>query len=238
MIKKILITLLTFGSSLLVNLSALASGMDDDPVITKIMIDQFEVRVTEGADPVVLEAQAWIGQDLRKIWLKTDLERVEGDTEEAEFQALYSQSISPFWELQVGWRHDARPAPNRDWVVIGFQGLSPYWFEVDTAIFIGESGRIGARLEAEYEVMFTQRLILTPEIEANAYSKDDKSTGIGSGFADIGFGLRLRYEIRREFAPYIGVNWERKFGQTANYARDEGEGIDDTQVVVGVRAWF
>ncbi len=234
MINKILIALFSFGLSL----GAIASGMEDDPFIGKVMIGQFETRQTGGSDPAVLEAQGWIGKDLQKLWFKTDVERVGGVTEEAEIQALYSRAIAPYWDIQAGWRHDSQPGPNRDWAVIGVQGLAPYFFEVDFAAFIGESGRTAVRLEAEYEVLFTQRLILTPEIEVNVYGKDDAATGVGSGLADLEVGLRLRYEIRREFAPYIGVNWTRMYGDTADFARLEGEDINDTQFVVGIRAWF
>ena len=210
----------------------------DDPILAKVMINQLEARSTDGPDPRVLEAQAWIGQDLNKLWLKADVEYVDGSTEEAEIQALYSRAIAPYWDFQVGWRHDSRPKPNRDWLAIGFEGLAPYWFEIDAAAFIGESGRVGARLEAEYEVMFTQRWVLSPELKINLHTKNDEATGTGSGLSDTELGLRLRYEIRREFAPYIGVNWVKKYGNTADFARDEGEDTDDVQFVAGVRAWF
>ena len=234
MISKLLIALFSFSLSL----GAVASGMEDDPLIGKVMIGQFETRMTGGSDPAVLEAQAWIGKDLQKLWFKTDVERVGGETEEAEIQALYSRAIAPFWDIQAGWRHDSQPGPNRDWAVIGIQGLAPYFFEVDAAAFFGESGQTGARLEAEYEILFTQRLILTPEIEVNVYGKDDAATGVGSGLSDLELGLRLRYEIRREFAPYVGVNWTRMYGETADFARLEGEDINDTQFLIGIRAWF
>ena len=123
-------------------------------------------------------------------------------------------------------------------MVFGFQGLLPYYFEVDTALFIGESGRSGLRLGVEYELLFTQKLILTPEIEVNFYGQNDKDLGIGSGLSDVEAGLRLRYEIRREFAPYIGVNWNKSFGNTASFARDDGKDTDDLQWVMGLRIWF
>ena len=122
--------------------------------------------------------------------------------------------------------------------MIGIQGLAPYFFEIDAALFIGSSGRVAARLEAEYEILFTQKLILTPEVEINAFSEDDPAQRIGSGLSDTELGLRLRYEIRRELAPYIGINWEKKFGTTADYARDDGLGTSDLQLVLGIRAWF
>ena len=210
----------------------------DDPVLTKVMIDQIEVRATDGPDPWVLDAQAWIGQDLNKFWLKLEGEYLDGKTEEAEVQALYSRAVAPYWDLQLGWRHDIRPEPSRDWLAIGFEGLAPYWFEIDAAAFIGESGQLGVRLEGEYEWMLTQRWVLSPEMELNLHTRNDERTGTGSGLSDLELGLRLRYEIRREFAPYVGVNWTRKFGNTADFARAEGEDTNDVQIVAGVRVWF
>jgi len=212
--------------------------MEDDPLIGKVMIGQFEKRLTDGSDPTVLEAQGWLGKDLHKFWVKIDAERVGGETEEAEIQALYSRAIAPYWDFQAGWRHDSQPGPGRDWAVFGVQGLAPYFFEVDAAAFIGENGQTAVRLEAEYEMLFTQRLILTPDIKVNVYGKDDIATGAGSGLSDLELGLRLRYEIRREFAPYVGINWTNKYGDTADFARAAGENTSDTQFVVGVRAWF
>lgn len=211
---------------------------NDDPTLTKVMVDQLELRSSDGPDPWVLDAQGWVGKDLHKLWLKTEVERVDGETEEAEGQALYSRAISAYWDLQIGWRHDFRPRPSRDWLAIGLEGLAPYWFEIDAAAFVGGNGQLAARLEAEYEWMFTQRLILSPELEVNLHSKDDEAVGVGSGLSNMELGLRLRYEIRREFAPYLGVNWSRKFGKTADFARHEGEDTDDVQIVAGIRAWF
>ena len=213
--------------------------MDDDPLLAKVMITQLETRLTGGSDPAaVLDAEAWLGKDLNKLWFKTDVELVGETFEEAEIQALYSRAIAPYWDVQVGWRTDIRPEPIRNWAVIGLQGLAPYWFEIEANAFIGDDGRTAARLEAEYEVLLTQRLILTPDFEVNVYGKDDVATRVGAGISDLELGLRLRYEIRREFAPYIGVNWTKKFGQTANFARDEGEDTNDVQFVAGVRIWF
>lgn len=215
--------------------SLYAGGMEDDPVITKVMIDQLEKRMTDGDDPLIFEGQAWIGKDLNKFVIKADAEQVNGTTEELELQALYSKAIAPYWDFQVGMRQDIKPAPDRSWFVIGFQGLAPYWFEVDTALFIGESDQVGLRFSAEYELLFTQRLILTPEIEVNFHSKDDALTGVGSGLSDSRLGLRLRYEIKREIAPYIGINWDKKYGSTATMTTGK---VSDTQVVVGIRSWF
>ena len=218
--------------------SSATAAMNDDPVLGMFKLDKLELRAGDGEDLFVWEAQGWIGKDLNKFWFKTDGVVVDGEVEAADIQALYSRALAPFWDFQVGWRRDTRPEPSRDWLAIGFQGLAPYWFEIDTALFIGKDSRVGARFQAEYEILFTQKLILTPELEMVFLSKDDEEVGAGSGLSDIGLGLRLRYEIRREFAPYIGINWERVYGNTADFARDEGVEISETQFVVGVRAWF
>ncbi len=219
--------------------SAQAHAMsEDDPLLTMVNIEKLEVQDADEHDPVVLDAYGWIGKDLNKLWIKTEIERVQGETEEAELQLLYSRAIYAFWDVQLGWRRDIKPKPERDWLAIGLQGLAPYYFETDLALFIGEDSRWALRLDAEYEYMFTQRLVLSPEIELNAYGKDDIETGTGKGLSDMSAGLRLRYEIRREFAPYIGINWSKQFGDTADYTEAAGEESSDTRLVVGIRAWF
>jgi copper resistance protein B len=215
-----------------------AGGMDDDPLLTMLVVEQLEIRETDGDNPLVWDAEGWLGKDLHKLWIKTDGEYVDERVEEMELQLLYSRAVAPYWDLQLGWRRDIRPTPERDWMAFGLKGLAPYFFDIDASLFVGESGRTAARLKAEYEVMLTQRLILAPEVELNLHGKDDSDTETGSGFSDIEAGLRLRYEVRREFAPYIGLNWARLYGNTADFAREEGEDVDDLQMVLGVRFWF
>ena len=157
--------------------------MEDDPTLFAIFADQFEWRDAEDDGLLVWDAQGWIGKDLNKFWWKTDGEMDGGDIENAELQFLYSRSITTFWEVQAGWRTDIEPDPGRDWAVIGIQGLAPYFFEVDAALFIDSSGRVAARLEAEYEILVTQKLILAPEVEINASSEDDPALRIGSGLS-------------------------------------------------------
>ncbi|MCB1754187.1 MAG: copper resistance protein B [Gammaproteobacteria bacterium] len=214
------------------------ADMNDDPILLKTMIDRLEVQFDDGPDPLVLEAQAWIGRDLNKLWFKADVEYVDSETEEAEFQALYSRAVSPYWDIQLGFSRDVRPKPVRDWVTLGFEGLAPYWFEINAALFVGERNRSAARLQAEYEWMLTQRWVLSPEFTINAYSKDIPEIGVGAGISDAEIALSLRYEVRREFAPYIGVNWTNTFGGTADFAKEAGLDSSDTVFAVGVRAWF
>lgn len=212
--------------------------MEDDPLVYQVMLEKLEWRATGGPDPLVLDGDAWIGYDLDKLRLKTEVEHVDGGVEEAELQLLYSRAVSAYWDIQAGWRRDLEPDPDRDFLALGLTGLAPYWFEVDASVFFGESGQVGIRLDAEYEYMLTQRWVLAPEIEVDAYAEDDERVGIGSGLASMELGLRLRYEVRREIAPYIGVNWTRSFAGTADLAREEGEDTSDVQFVAGIRAWF
>jgi copper resistance protein B len=210
----------------------------DDPLLLMGVLDQFEWRDTSGDNVLAWDAQGWLGKDLRKLWIKTDGERAGGETEDAELQFLYSKAFAKYWDFQVGIRHDFEPASKRTWAAIGIQGLAPYFFETDIAFFVGESGRTALRIESEYELLITQRLIFTPDIEVNFYGKDDANIGVGSGLSDAEIGLRLRYEIRREFAPYLGINWTKVFGNTADFARINGQDISDLQLVVGLRGWF
>lgn len=226
---------------LLLGLPALASAMEgheDDPLLAMLKIDRLEIAVDDSADPLVLEADAWVGYDLNKLWLKTEVEREDGETEHADLELLYGRAISPYWDFQVGWRRDLQPTPRRDWFAVGIHGLAPYHFEVDATLYAGEAGRSAFDLSAEYELMFTQRLVLSPEIELGFNGYNDPQVGAGSGLASVEMGLRLSYEIRREIAPYIGVSWSRQFGRTADFSRAEGGDVSENQVVIGIRAWY
>ena len=234
--SALLITLIA-GACMAAPGEALAAA-PDDPLLTLVILDELEYRDADGSGLQTWNAQGWLGKDLQKLWVKTEGERSGGSTEDAELQFLYSKSVARYWEFQTGIRQDFKPSPSRTWAAIGFQGLAPYFFEIDTAFFIGESGRTALRLEAEYDLLLTQRLILTPDIEVNFYGQDDPDIGIGSGLSNLEAGLRLRYEIRREFAPYIGVNWSRLFGDTADFAAAAGADSSDLQLTIGLRAWF
>ncbi len=210
------------------------SHEEDDPVLTKLMVNKFET----GDNTTNANADLWIGKDINKLWLKTNVTYQQGKTEDAELQALFSHAIAPYWDVQIGVRQDIKPTPARTWGVLGVNGLAPYFFDVDAAIFLGEGGRTAARLSAEYDVLFTQKLILSPEVEFNFYGQSDAITGTGSGLSNASVGLQLRYEIRREFAPYIGVARDTKFGKSADMATLTGETKSDTQWIIGLRTWF
>lgn len=184
------------------------------------------------------EALAWIGTDLDRVWLRSEGERVDGTTESADVEVLYGRAIARWWDLVAGVRHDFGEGPSQTFAAFGVMGLAPYMFEVDATAYLGESGQTGLALEAEYETLFTNRLIGQWLVEAEAWGQDDPERGIGDGLSTLEAGFRLRYEFHRQFAPYIGVVWERAYGGTADYRREQLDDIEDTRVVAGVRIWF
>ncbi len=211
-----------------------------EPLTGLVLFDQLEYRVQDGANAIAWDGQAYYGGDYQRIWLKTQGEYSTGreEFEKAEVQLLYSRLVGYYWDVQAGVRYDFEPDPSRAYGVIGLQGLAPGFFEVDTQAFVSEKGDLSARLEAEYDILVTQRLILQPKAELSLALQDVPELGLGGGINDIELGLRLRYEISREFAPYVGISWERKLGETAQMARREGEDVDVFAVVAGIRFWF
>lgn len=222
----------------------LAPPIEDSPITSFLLFDQLEYRWNEGADAFRWDVQGWIGGDYNRLWLKTegDQKTAKDKGGEAQVQVLYSRLIAPFWDFQAGLRYDKLwgkgPDPSRVFGVIGFQGLAPYWFELEPALFVSDRGDLSARLTATYDLLLTQRLILQPRFDTNVAVQRVRRFSVGKGFNDVGLGLRLRYEIRREFAPYIGISWERKLSDTADIARREGERVGTFAVVLGVRLWF
>jgi len=205
-----------------------------------VMLERLEARIpTEGGSEGYLwDAQAFYGGDINRLVIKTEGEgEFGGGIEDAEIQALYSRAIGPFFDLQAGVRFDPEP-DTRSHAVIGVQGLAPYMFELDAALFLSDRGDITARIEAEYDQRITQRLILQPRIEAELSAQSIPERGLGAGFTKVEPGLRLRYEIEREFAPYIGIEYEAKTGETADIARAAGEDPDGIKLLIGLRAWF
>lgn len=205
-----------------------------------ILGERFEYHSNEGDPLAVWEGQGWIGGDQQKLWLKTEGEYDvdDGRFEDAELQALYSRATNAFWDFQIGLRQDFRPNPSRTYLTVGAQGLARYWFELDAQLFLSNKGDLSARLEAEYEFLLTQRLILQPRVELNAALSDDNDIGVGSGLSTAEAGLRLRYEVNRETAPYVGVSWNRAFGGTADAVRAEGQESGQLSWVAGFRFWF
>jgi copper resistance protein B len=211
--------------------------MMDGMPFGRVLLDKFEYAKGDGEHGQNIDAEAWYGNDYNKAWFRAEGERRGGRLDSLRTEALWDRTFSTFWSTQLGVRHDTGGGSSRNWLAVGVRGLAPYWFDTEaTAYWSGKT--LGARLQARYELLFTPRLILRPEIEANLYSKSDPARGLGSGLSDLELGLRLRYEIRRQFAPYVGVTWTRNFGGTADYARAKGERNKTTQLVAGVRIWF
>ncbi|HKJ49977.1 MAG TPA: copper resistance protein B [Gammaproteobacteria bacterium] len=211
---------------------------EDDPLLYLFKADQLELREGDDENTRVFDGHFWLGKDLDKLWIKSEIEATREGTESAEWQLLYSRAIDPNWDLQIGLRADLDPEPKRNWLAIGFYGVAPYWFEVDTALFVEEDGQVNLRLMAEYEMLLTQKWVLAPEIELNWYRDDDDELMIAAGVAGVEAGIRLRYEFTRQFAPYIGVNYESLLGGTRDLARDNDAKTSDAQLVAGLRFWF
>lgn len=215
-------------------------GMDmaDDALYSRVLFNELEYANSDRGNGQNLNLEAWYGGDLDKVWLKMEGERHGGSLENARTEILWNRNVVTYWSTQLGLRHDNGTGRSKNWLAVGVQGLSPYWFETEATAYVGSGGSLAARLEARYELLLTQRWILEPKLETNLYSKNAPDRNIGSGLSDVEFGLRLRYEVRRQFAPYIGISWKRSYGDTANYARAAGEDISNTEFVAGVRAWF
>lgn len=207
---------------------------------TAVLIDSLEAGFGDGADTYSWGAQGWTGGDINRFWWKTEGEgEIDGKLHEVEVQALYSRAIAPFWDVQAGVRQDFRPdGEDATHLTVGVQGVAPYWFEMGAAAFLSTEGDLTARVEAEYDQRITQKWILQPAIEVALSASDIPELEIGSGLTSVTAGVRLRYEIRKEFAPYVGVEWSRSLGETADYARARGQDPEDTRLVVGVKAWF
>lgn len=213
-------------------------AVHDSATNSFFLIDQLEWQDADSGSVLNWDAKGWVGGDIDRLWLRTEGERTNGKTEKAEVQALWGHAISPWWDLVGGVRQDFKPGDPETWAAFGVQGLALYNFDVEATVFLGEGGQTAARLEGDYDILLTNRLILQPTAELNFYGKNDPQRGMGSGLSESEVGVRLRYEIRREFAPYIGVTWNRSYGKTADYAREEGEDRSEARLVLGVRMWF
>jgi copper resistance protein B len=184
------------------------------------------------------EMEGWYGNDTDKLWLRSEGEHEVSSFVDSDVEALWSHAVATYWDTQLGVRNDFGGGPPRQWVAFGVQGLAPYWFELEATAYASALGRTAARLRADYALLLTQRLILQPEFELNFYGKADPQRRIGSGLSDATFGLRLRYEIHRQFAPYIGVAWMQRYDGTADFLRDAHQPVFDRQLVAGLRIWF
>lgn len=205
---------------------------------SKVTFSRLEVWDADEGTGHAWEGSAWFGTDTDRLWLRSEGERVGGHTESADLEVLYGRSVSPWWDVVAGVKQDFKPGDARTWAAVGVQGMAPYRFEVSATAYVGEGGQVAANIEVEYTLRITNRLILQPLVEVDLAARDDIEYGIASGFTSIETGLRLRYEVTRRFAPYVGVVHERALGDTADLKRSAGESTRDTRVVAGIRIWF
>ncbi len=215
----------------------------DDHIYWKVLADELEYVPAPEGRPIAFDGSFWIGGDYNRLWIKAEGEQsTVADEGELEAQLLYSRLIAPFWEIQGGVGVETVGGEGgretRGLLVLGLEGLAPYWFELEPQLLVSHQGDVAVALSASYELLFTQRLVLEPELEASAALQDVPEFGVGSGFNDVHLAGRLRYEVVREFAPYVGVVWGRKFGETADLARVAGEAVDDVGFVAGLRVWY
>jgi copper resistance protein B len=209
---------------------------------TFILTEVLEYDPAGAERPLLFDVIAWTGGASRRLWFKADgsVATVERASH-GEYQLLYGWMLSPFWDVQVGARADVRAASSdraaRAGAVLGLQGLAPGWFELEPSLFVTSSGNLSFDLTASYDLFLTQRLVLQPRLESSVSLKDDAEFGVGRGLSSTSFGMRTRYEIRREFGPYVGVVWERGYGRSAELARLAGESAGETLIVAGLRLW-
>lgn len=204
------------------------------------LIDRFEYQSNDGTPTLLFDGQGWWGGDRNKLWVKSEIEYDFNSAtfEEAELLALWARPISRYFDLQAGIRHDFEPDPTRTFGVLAIQGLAPYWFDIEASLFVSGKGDVSARFEAEYDFLLTQRLIVQPRTELNFAVQSVDELNIGSGLSTAELGLRARYEFNRQIAPYVGVNWKRSLGETADFARAGGEDPGSVSFVAGLRLWF
>ena len=213
--------------------------MIDHAMLGMLLIDQLEyAHDNHGNDAAFLDGEAWYGEDFDKLWLKAEGEAARGRLEDLRTEALWDHAIGAYWDTQLGLRQDFGEGPRRTWAAFGVQGLAPLWLDTEAELYLGQDGRTAARVRLEYEVLISQRLVLQPKLEVNLYGKDDPQRGIGSGLSDSELGVRLRYEIEREFGPYIGVVWRERYGHTATLGRARSQPAGELQLAAGLRFRF
>jgi copper resistance protein B len=225
--------------------NALAQDVDhgghtvhDRQINFQVLFDQLEAQFVHGKAGSRWDSRSWIGGDRNRIWIRTEGDAIDGVVDTAEAQALYGRSISRFWDVVAGVRFDLRPTPSHTWFAVGVQGLAPQFIDVQATAYIGQSGHLAARIEVEHDLLITQRLVLQPLVELSLSGKDDPDRGIGAGLSTGEVGFRVRYEFRRELAPYAGVVWHRKLFGTGDFAREHDEDPGGWHLVGGLRFWF
>jgi len=227
-----------FGSSAMAGARQVLAKEHGGGFLWKLMVDQAEYRTGTDGSGYGWDAEAWFGGDLNRLVIKSEGEGTARDgLEEAELQALYSRAVAPYTDLQIGLRQDV-DSYTTSYATLGVETILPYWFKAEAALFISHRGDALARLEGTYDLLLTQQVVLQPNLEMNFAMQDVPGARIGSGLSNLTAGFRLRYDITRQFSPYMGLNFERSFGGTAGFRRAAGEGVEDTMLVFGIRAFL
>ena len=227
----------TYGTTPMARARDVLSDEHGGALVSKLMSNILELTMTSGEEGYRWDVEGWYGGDLHRFVFKTEGAGLGNEVDAAEMQALYSRAVGRYTDLQAGVRYDFEPN-GVAYAAVGVETLLPYWFDVESALFLSERGDVFARLEGSYDLRFTQRLILQPRLELTLSAQDVPESDTGSGFSSAEVGLRLRYDMRREFAPYLGINFERSLSRTADLVRASGGEVSETTVVVGVRGWF
>ena len=207
-------------------------------IMGSVLFNQLEVASSQGKINSGYDVDAWVGTDWNRLALKAEGEAADSKLEDARTELLWRKPVDIFWNAELGVRHDSGKEKRRTWLALGINGISPYWLDFSATAYVANQNRAALRLEATYDWRITQRVILQPTVEANLYSKDDAERDIGKGLSDLQAGLRLRYEVTRRFAPYIGVESTYQYGRTADMLRAKGESTNNAVIVAGVRLWF
>jgi copper resistance protein B len=228
-----------YGAEAMARARAGMRAMHGDVRTWRVLVDQAEARIRNGRDGWYVNGEAWVGGDIDRLRLRLEGEGAFGRrAERAEVQALWSHAVNPWFNLQTGLRYDVRPDPKRAWLTAGVQGLAPYWLEIDAALFLSTRGELTARAEGDYDLRLTRKWILQPRVEVDLSAQDVPALRLGAGLSSAEAGLRLRYQVVPEFAPYVGVSYQRAFGDSAGFRRAAGERTRGWSLALGVRTWF
>ncbi|WP_243454212.1 copper resistance protein B [Oceanisphaera pacifica] len=210
----------------------------DEHTFYGVLVDRLERVDNDKSYTLAFDARAWIGRDYNRAVLKAEGDIAQGKLAEASTELLWSHALSTFWNSELGVRYDTGHGPEQGWLALGVAGLAPYWFELDATAYLGDDGQTALAVEGEYELLLSQRWVLQPRAELTAYGKNDAERGQGQGLSELVVGARLRYEIDRQFAPYLGWEWAATLGNSADIARAEGEASEETRWLAGVKLWF
>jgi copper resistance protein B len=240
--KRLVIAFALMGISASLNFVGQATAQEKELVFYGLQLEEFEYRRgDEDEDLLAWDGDAFIGTDELKLrWLGEGEYDLNADQfETLENRLVLQKPISTFFDIKGGVRVDTPKGTDRWYGIIGVAGLAPQWFEVDADFFVSETGDTSARLDVEYELLLTNYLILTPSAEVNVAFTSDREIGVGSGINDVEFGMRLGYDvIDRRFSPYVGIVYERLFGQTEDFAREENEDVDGWRLAIGAKLMF